>query len=321
MMSDHASSVLYGNAAYLRFLWWRGEYFRDFSKIPIARIKVRAHSSRYRFLVQVRDFLRDPRGSLRVIADFNPEIISSYPSILFEAAKLIESEPALRKPSPRFAATYGEMLAPPVRAAIEKAFGCEVYDRYGLEELGVIGLECAVHDGFHINVESVIVEILNAKGEPISHGEKGRVVVTDLFNYNMPFIRYDTGDQGYVSYKQCECGLATPRIWVTGRFSVFLEFGSRRIHHLDIDGAMDSFMNTVLKYQVAKTGDAEALVRVIPGGGYGPSTEKQIIENIAAVVGANVSVRVEKVADIQPTLSGKCEILTDETEDASKKRP
>lgn len=36
--------------------------------------------------------------------------------------------------------------------------------------------------------------------EPAGPGEAGRIVITDLFNYAFPLIRYDTGDIGVMEY-------------------------------------------------------------------------------------------------------------------------
>lgn len=38
--------------------------------------------------------------------------------------------------------------------------------------------------------------------EPANLGEAGRIVITDLFNYAFPMIRYDTGDLGVMEYPE-----------------------------------------------------------------------------------------------------------------------
>jgi phenylacetate-coenzyme A ligase PaaK-like adenylate-forming protein len=104
-----------------------------------------------------------------------------------------------------FAVSYGEVLTEKARNEIETALQCEVYDQYSLGEFGVVGTECAKHDGYHVNSEAFLVEII-----------AGKIIVTDLLNFNMPFIRYDTGDHGRISFERCECGLYGPRIWLAG---------------------------------------------------------------------------------------------------------
>ena len=65
----------------------------------------------------------------------------------------------------KYAISYGESLMNSQRKLIESCFQCEVYDRYGLEELGVVGSECSRHFGFHLNSESFILEVLDENKE------------------------------------------------------------------------------------------------------------------------------------------------------------
>jgi len=313
LSTRRAYRAKYVDVSVLRFLWWLGEWSRRLSTIKIANIKIRAHQSAYRFFISVKEFQTDPRKSLSEIVQFDPEIIASYPSMLLVLARVLASDTTIRKPNPRFIISFGEMLSPSARAFIEAVIGGEIYNRYALEEIGAIGLECAQHDGFHINSESVIVEILDANGAPLESGKQGRVIVTDLFNYAMPFIRYDTGDHGVMSVEECACGLRTPRIWIKGRYSAFLSFPSRAIHHLEFDGAMDGFMNDIVQYQIAKMSDAELRARIVPGPTYRPAVNDSVKKELEKLVDAPIRVSVETVASITPAPRGKSRIVVDES--------
>jgi phenylacetate-CoA ligase len=297
----------------LRFLWWLGEWRRDLSLVKVARIKIRTTPSNYQFIVSVKDFQTDPRRALSDIAEFEPEILASYPSILLDAARMIEKDPTFPRPKPRFIASFGEMLQPSTRSYVEKVFGCEIYDRYALEEVGAIGLECSVHDGFHINCESVIVEVLDASNAPVLPGTTGKIMVTALFGYAMPFIRYETGDRGVLSYEPCACGLHSPRVWVTGRYSAYLTFPLRRVHHLEFDGAMDMFMNRIFQYQIVKKSDKEIIARIVAGPSYDDSVLKEVGKSLGTVVGPEVRVIYELVDKIPFTARGKSHIVVDES--------
>lgn len=313
LSTERAYVAKYVNAATLRFLWWRGEWNRDLAKVKIARIKVRAQASEYRYFISVKEFLEDPSEATRGLAAFGPEIITSYPSLLLELARTVAKNPNLPNPKPRFAVSFGEMLESGARRFIEETLQCEVYDRYGLEEIGVIGHECSVHDGFHINCESVIVEVTDDAYAPLPSGETGRILVTDLFNTAMPFIRYDTGDRGRITHEPCACGLSAPRVWVEGRYAGHLRFPHRNVHHLELDAAMDVFMNEVLQYQIAKKSDHSVVVRVIPGPSCDADAKRAIETRIAETIGRNVSVSVEEVGAITLTPRGKSRIVVDES--------
>ena len=90
-----------------------------------------------------------------------------------------------------------ELLHDITRKTLEKAFGCKVVSRYANEENGFLGQDDIDNNVFIPNRADYYFEILKlTSAEPTEIGEVGRIVVTDLYNYAMPFVRYDTGDVG-----------------------------------------------------------------------------------------------------------------------------
>lgn len=90
-----------------------------------------------------------------------------------------------------------EMLYDATRESMEKAFNCKCVSRYANEENGFLGQDGVENNAFFIDDAGYYIEILKFNSdEPAKIGEKGRIVVTDLFNYAQPMIRYDTGDVG-----------------------------------------------------------------------------------------------------------------------------
>ena len=89
-----------------------------------------------------------------------------------------------------------EGISDSTRASLQKYFNAPVYIRYSNNENGILSLQLSEKNHhLQINWASYYVEVLKLNSdEPAIYGELGRVVVTDLFNYQMPFIRYDTGD-------------------------------------------------------------------------------------------------------------------------------
>ena len=102
-----------------------------------------------------------------------------------------------------------EALMESTREKLVKVFGCTVVSLYSNQENGMLAQECACHREFHWNSSSFYLELLklnsDEKAEP---GELGRVVITDLFNYATPMIRYDTGDLA-VRKQTSDCGWNT----------------------------------------------------------------------------------------------------------------
>jgi phenylacetate-CoA ligase len=62
----------------------------------------------------------------------------------------------------------------------------------------------------HVMADAVITEIVDAAGQPVPAGEPGRIVVTDLYSRDVPFLRYVTGDIGVSSTRRCPCGRSLP---------------------------------------------------------------------------------------------------------------
>ena len=82
---------------------------------------------------------------------------------------------------------------------LEKHFNTKVVSRYSNEEMGILAQQSNIeqNNAFNINWASYYVEILKMDtNEKANLGELGRIVITDLFNFSMPLIRYDTGDLG-----------------------------------------------------------------------------------------------------------------------------
>lgn len=90
-----------------------------------------------------------------------------------------------------------EALSDYCRQSMQKYFGVPVVSRYSNMENGILAQEYPGQRHFNINWASYVIEILHEdRDEPVPYGTPGRIVLTDLFNYLMPMIRYDTGDLG-----------------------------------------------------------------------------------------------------------------------------
>lgn len=101
--------------------------------------------------------------------------------------------------------SMSETLPDDVRAFLENTFHTKVISRYSNMENGFIGQQCLEHkQEYHLNTGSFLVETLSLDGDhAVEEGNIGRIVVTDYFNYGMPFIRYDTGDLGIQKSSYC----------------------------------------------------------------------------------------------------------------------
>ncbi len=111
-----------------------------------------------------------------------------------------------------------ERLNPKTKEMMAKYFGVQMVSRYSNAENGMIAQQPLGKEYFKINTASYFVEILHFnQNTRMRHGELGRIVITDLFNYNTPIIRYDTGDIGIMDTVQEHSGARLVLKKVEGR--------------------------------------------------------------------------------------------------------
>lgn len=135
------------------------------------------------------------------IFKYKPKAIEGFPSGLVDLATGNGVKFEINIP---VVITTGEMLYKDQRLLLENFFSGKVYSYYGSNEIGSIAYECE-YQRLHVCEEHVIVEIVDEEGRHVVD-KPGRVLVTDLDNMAMPFIRYDIGDVATLSESSCPCG-------------------------------------------------------------------------------------------------------------------
>ena len=141
-----------------------------------------------------------------------PVYLLSHPSNVAALARSFrkagESLPALRE-----IRTLSESVGRELRELVQEVFGTSITDCYSSQELGYIALQCPQFAHYHVQSESVLVEVLRADGSQCAPFEPGRLVITSLRNYATPLIRYELGDYGALGDK-CPCGRGLPVLYV-----------------------------------------------------------------------------------------------------------
>jgi len=209
-----------------------------------------------------------------------PELLEGYAGCLELLANALLQEQGTY-PRPRYVISRGEMLLDHSRALMEDVFGCPVASFYNSEEIGNIAWECRDRRGtFHVNTDACILELLDDQDRAVLPGIEGRVIVTNLYNRTMPFLRYDTGDYAvWDSPKafQCSCGAKTPTLLaIHGRSDDFITLPDcRRVSPLvvlttTLNGCTQissdgTYTDQVRQLQVVQEEVGKVIVRVVPG--------------------------------------------------------
>lgn len=258
------------------------------------------------------DMMRRHANTLR---RYRPEILIGYPSVL-ELFVRFCTRTGTAGPRPKAVVTSGEMLFPQQRDQIEGFFSCPVFDRYGIQEFGSVAHECEKHEGLHVFNDLYHVEVLDDGGNPVKPGETGELVVTDLMNYYMPFIRYRTGDLAIQTDRRCSCGRGMPLLeQIEGRSydAILTPMGAR------VGGFFWSWLSRyvpgIRRFQVEQQSRGGVAFRIVPGPDWRDEHKEQLREKIKEECGEDFSVEFLIVDDIPLTPSGKSRFIISNIED------
>ncbi len=131
---------------------------------------------------------------ISILNNKNIQFIRCYPQALYTLALKLKEHG--HRFSLKAIMTTAEPLTIQHRELFKEVFNADCFDQYGSGEIGGLAYECSEHCGLHITEERVIIE----------SNEKNELLITDLDNYSMPFIRYWNADQAIISEKKCACG-------------------------------------------------------------------------------------------------------------------
>lgn len=203
-----------------------------------------------------------------------------------------------------------ERVSPRDRASLQEAFGPAVFDVYGCREVMMIAGECEAHDGLHVAMENLVVEIVvteDGRERPAREGEAGEVVFTDLHNLSMPFIRYANGDVATAGpTKVCACRRTLPRIRaVQGRISETLhDAAGSAVSGIAISNLFHDVSSAVRQFQAVQHRDRSVTINLVPAEEL-PEVAVEAIRSNAARLLAGLDVRVRLVPELPRSAAGK----------------
>lgn len=215
----------------------------------------------------------------------NPHYLLSLPTNL--SALMDEFRRLGRRPENlRQVRTIGETVSDEFRTRCRDELHAEVVDLYSSQEAGVIALQCPHSpDRYHIQSESLLVEILDERGNPCRPGEAGRIVLTDLHNFATPLVRYEIRDYAEAG-APCPCGRGLPTLArILGRRRNMLRlpdggqrwpmFGARRFREIA----------PVLQYQLIQQRLDEFELRLVVAQPLDRTQEERLAEIVREALG------------------------------------
>jgi len=241
--------------------------------------------------------------AFEILAQGNIDILSSQPSVLKMLAEYLGRREDSRL-HPRLIFSISALLDAPTRRQVEDFFQAPVFDFYGMREAGLIAWQCQPCYGFHLNVDNQLVEFVR-RGKRVPPGMRGKIIVTSLHSYSMPFIRYDTEDVGILSRKRCPCGRGLPLLErLEGRCNDFVSLPDGRV----LPPVFIEFMRNlkgIRQYRIVQEKTDEFIVYLVLQANPPPDLAESVKNGIKARIGEAVSIRLRIVDEIPRDRSGK----------------
>jgi len=244
-------------------------------------------------------------GFARMLDTWQPRYIIGYASALYLFARFVLERPYLCI-RPHAVKSTAEVLADEERATVEEAFRCSVYNFYGSREVNNLAAECPAHKGLHVNALTRYIEVADGAGKPLGPLQPGRVLVTDLTNYAMPFIRYETEDIGVWSDAPCSCGRPFPLLaHLLGRKSDFIVTPAGKLIHGEFFTHMFYGIPDVTQFQLVQESLTRVRMGVVLKPGGGQSVLESLRKRLSELLGPTIVCEVAAVSEIERLPSGK----------------
>jgi len=249
------------------------------------------------------------------IRRFNPVLVEAYVSTLYAIAYFIK-ENNIKGFNPKAIITSAETLFDYQRELIESVFECKIFNRYGCSEVMLIGAECSEHSGMHLNADNLYIEFLK-NNELVKPGQSGEIVITDLNNYGMPFIRYKIGDFGAPSASICKCGRGLPLAEkIEGRTMDILLTSKGEFIQPQIFCFLFKEFGWIKQYQIFQEQKGKITFRIISTKDPSGSEKDNFIRRVSNVLHGNVDVQIEIVDKIPLTQRGKFRVVVSKKSDS-----
>lgn len=240
-----------------------------------------------------------------MLAAWKPPYITGYASALELFARFLLSHPHFVV-RPHAVKSTAEALTDSQRAVIERAFQAPVYNFYGSREINNLAAECPAHEGLHVNSLGRYVEVVDELGKPLPPGKPGRLVVTDLTNFEMPFIRYQIEDVGSWRGKACSCGRPFPlleKVW--GRSSDFIVTPAGKLVHGEFFTHLFYDISGIEQFQVVQRTKTDVGVDVVLQTGVSSVQTDALRQRMVDTMGSDVNCEIRIVPEIERPTSGK----------------
>lgn len=211
-------------------------------------------------------------------------------------------------PSLKIIIAGSETLFDSTRELVQKYIGCDIISQYANEENGILAQE-RVGDKKHflyLNHSGYFFEVLKFDSdEPAAYGELGRLIITDLFNYAFPIIRYDNGDNCIMELDE-----VTQRPYISKLFGRRLDMIYNTLNEpvfpMTLARVLKNY-DVIRQWQFIQEGRIQYVLKLAlhNGGELQMAVENDILTQLEELFGTDSDIRFAYVNEIPVLNSGK----------------
>jgi len=244
-----------------------------------------------------------PEENLDSMLRVDPHLLIGFPSVLLLIGREMQKRNG-KQLRPRWLFTVAEVLTNQYRDALTEQWGVAPIDVYGSNETGHIAFQCSQRSGYHINVDSVHVEVV-ANDKPVKIGGRGEIVVTNFDLRVMPIVRYRVGDVVQLLPKKCSCSCQFPLLGeIAGRSDGFIVgSGGKLFSALEVSFLLHT-LKGILHYRILQPDANKIIVEWVPRDS-NVDVSGDIESALKPSMGDWVNIEIKKVAEIPREKSGK----------------
>ena len=257
----------------------------------------------------------------KMISDFLKKINSSnicwiqgYSSSIESVADYIIKH-RLQTPSIKMVWWTSAPLTQMIRKKIENAYGCNVMDQYGCNEMWNIAIQKKEEPYLTVCTDFVHVDVVDMNGKNLSTNKKGDILITDLNCKAFPLIKYRLGDKGSFAMTSIESNDGYPKLnFIDGRTSDNIIFpNGKKIDGVYLTAICDVCPDVISSYQVYQYSDYSVSLRIVLKDGISKDhiEIKKIYEGLGNIIKDNIPYRIEFLKSIPPIKGKKRYIISE----------
>lgn len=247
------------------------------------------------------------------IRRYQPDIIRGYAGAVYLFVLYCKKYQLQFQQSPKAIILTSEKIFKSQKEEIARFFNCEVFEEYGSTEFGIIGHECESHSGFHLADEFFIVEVYNHPEQTSNFTGKGELLISCLYNYAMPLLRYRIEDEATISACSCPCGRTLGLLEnIDGRIIDYIVTRREKMVHLIIFYNILSKIKGIKFFQIHQYEKGKIFIKIIKNENYDVKSIDKIAGVFESIFKDDLIIDFQYVDQLEVSASGKHKIILSE---------